>query len=596
MPGLQSKNLKVNYKEEELKVLKVFFSNPGGNVFVLLDSLTPEMKAALVARYSRSNDLSMQKLFLREFYGDMELQLVQILANIYPNICKDNNEKVQKFNNRVLNEYGDDSVREIVTPIIGVELIDQITAKIIEDSKLFSGIEKSTRYLDFSKGVELNEEGEIIGYDKNSRVYLYLVPESIEESNYKNMYESTLDELFEFYKKLEAEVFKKLKEENPLENQKFPSSYEKDELISYDKLSEEEKEAAKKAYDQALMTQTHDVCRNILPMATLTNLGWSSNFREVGEKIAEMLADKNKEVNKVGDEIYKQLKFYAPTLINWIELEHGKEYINNIKMRKELDPLVERYLNDAIKEYQETNDIKYSDEDIKLLRDKYENDAEVEFVTSILYPFSSLDYKELEKVVKSNKELQNVTIDWVKKLRGDNRRNKLPNAGENVGIKIEFNIPISIWRDLQRHRNLTQLRQEYTIFNGYEIPEKVEEIGYGKEFMDKIDAVNNLYIALHSKEKTRPYAQEVVTFSHKIKTVFTADLKEWTWMIELRTSKQGDPRYVKLMRELYEKIVKEIPFADKIMVHVNKGDNNNDNDDNLGRLYSLYKNMKRKNK
>ena len=493
----------------------------------------------------------MQKLFLSEIFGNIE--------------SRKNNKNVPEFNNRVLKKYGDDSVREIGTPIIGVELIDQITAKIIKDSKLFSEIEKSTRYLDFSKGVKLNEEGEIIGYDENSGVYLYLVPEIIEESNYKNMYESTLDELFEFYKKLEAEVFKKLKEENPLENQKFPSSYEKDELISYDELSEEEKEAAKKAYNQALRAETYDICRNILPMATLTNLVWSSNFREVGEKIAEMLADKNKEVNKVGDEIYKQLKFYAPTIINLIELEYGKEYIDNIKMRKELNPLVERYLNDAIKEYQETNDIKYSDEDIKLLRDKDENDAKVESVTYVLYLFSSLDFEELKKVVKSNKELQNVTINWTKKLRGNNREDKLPDADENVRTKIELNMPISIWldiwQDLQRYRNLTQFRQEPSIFNGYEIPIKIEEIGYGKEFMDEINAVNNLYIALHSDEKTKPYAQEVVTFSHKIKTVFISDLKEQTLMSELRTSKQGDQRYVKLMRELYEEIVNEMPFA-----------------------------------
>ncbi|MGC8649130.1 MAG: FAD-dependent thymidylate synthase [Candidatus Micrarchaeia archaeon] len=583
MPGIT--NYRIGYTEEEKEILKTFFSSQG-NVFIIYPLLNIQIITALIARYSRSTELSIQKLFLKEFYPNMDLQEVELKRKLNKISYNNYDKKTMEIINRILGEYGDDSVAEVPNVAIGLEGMDQLTIKYIEGHRLFSGIEKSTRYIDYSLPLKLDNEGNIIGYDKErvSKFYLYKVPKAIADSNKKEWYEQVMDELFEFYKKTELEVKKKLKEDEPLENQKFPD--DNGNMLEYNKLSEEHKISAKRAYEKAIEAKSYDICRSILPLATLTNMGLSENFRVLRETIAEMFASPNNEVKEIGEKMYNELENYAPNLINWLKNKHGQNYISNLKKRNGKE-IIKTLLEQSIKEYVENgHKIEYNDKELNILRKENEEQNINEIVTNFLYPTTNLEYSELKKIVESNEELKRKVFDEIIKLRGDNRRNKIGAEGSGINYKIEFIIPISIWRDLQRHRNLTQIRQEFTIFNGYEIPKVIDDLGYGGEFIDKMNRVNELFIDLYANEKLKPYAQDVVTFAHKIKTVFMADLPELTWIIELRTSKGGDDRYRRLMYNLYEDLKKEQLNLSSVMRHVSPYDIN---ETNLTRLYNLYK-------
>ncbi len=95
------------FTEREKETLKDHFSNLDKNVFILT---TPKQvdRGALMSRYSRSSK-SMRRIFLDEFLN--------------------NPERGEEFYNRVLIEYGDDSVAELGLIQVAIEDISNIAVR-----------------------------------------------------------------------------------------------------------------------------------------------------------------------------------------------------------------------------------------------------------------------------------------------------------------------------------------------------------------------------------------------------------------------------------------------------------------------------------
>ena len=114
------------FSDSEKGVLAKHFSNVNDSVFAII---TPKQvdRGALMSRYSRT-DKSMRRIFLDEF-----LQ---------------NESRGEEFYNRVLLEYGDDSVAELGEAQIAIEGLSNIAVKKIEDRRIgLSYLEKSSRYV-----------------------------------------------------------------------------------------------------------------------------------------------------------------------------------------------------------------------------------------------------------------------------------------------------------------------------------------------------------------------------------------------------------------------------------------------------------------
>ena len=121
------------FSNNERKILEKHFSNSDKNVFAVI---TPRQvdRGALMSRYSRT-DKSMRKIFLDEFLK--------------------NKKRGEEFYDRVLLEYGDDSVAELGIAQIAVEGLSNIAVKKIEDRRIgFSYLEKSSRYVSWDKKVK----------------------------------------------------------------------------------------------------------------------------------------------------------------------------------------------------------------------------------------------------------------------------------------------------------------------------------------------------------------------------------------------------------------------------------------------------------
>ena len=126
-----------NFSSIERSTLNQHFSNVDKAVFAII---TPRQvdRGALMSRYSRS-DKTMRRIFLDEFIS--------------------NPTRGEEFYNKILNEYGDDSVAELGEAQIAIEWISNIAAKKIEDQRIgLSYLEKSSRYVTFDKKIHNKSE------------------------------------------------------------------------------------------------------------------------------------------------------------------------------------------------------------------------------------------------------------------------------------------------------------------------------------------------------------------------------------------------------------------------------------------------------
>src|SRR5256885_2025618 len=124
---------------EETAVLEQHFTNADESLFGLTN-LPEVVKGALFARYSRTGK-SLRRLFLDEFYveGDQnETAASTALA------------RAEDLYSRVFNEYGDDSVAQLVGVHLAVEGASNILTKILERGRLMSYLEQSTRYVPYN--------------------------------------------------------------------------------------------------------------------------------------------------------------------------------------------------------------------------------------------------------------------------------------------------------------------------------------------------------------------------------------------------------------------------------------------------------------
>ncbi|HLE35095.1 MAG TPA: FAD-dependent thymidylate synthase, partial [Nitrososphaerales archaeon] len=232
------------FNEEEKAILKQHFSNVDKSVFAIT---TPKQvdRGALMSRYSRS-DKSMRRIFLDEF-----------LKN--PN-------RGEEFYNRVLLEYGDDSVAELGEAQIAIEGISNIAVQKIEDRRIgLSYLEKSTRYVAFHQKINGN--------------YKYYREPAIMNSRHADRYIEACDLDFDTYQKHLESMIKYVQEKESIEAMTFRDSDSGSDVPFGNLKNQKDVDAAKRIYTATTRAKALDILRSLLPAATITNVGITGNGR-----------------------------------------------------------------------------------------------------------------------------------------------------------------------------------------------------------------------------------------------------------------------------------------------------------------------------
>jgi len=514
-----------DFSDREKSILDQHFSNTDKHVFAII---TPRQvdRGALMSRYSRS-DKTMRKIFLDEFITN-------------PNRGKE-------FYSKILSEYGDDSVAELGEAQLAVEWISNIAAKKIEDGRIgLSYLEKSSRYIPFDKKV--------------GNKYNYYRDERILKSKYADLYIESCDNAFDVYSKSIDLMQKFISEIEPIDDFVYFDSISISEKPFSKLTNKQDIESAKKVYKSTVRSRALDILRNLLPAATLTNLGITGNGRAFEYLLTKLYCSELTELRNLASLLNSELDCVIPSFIKRVNEKHGKSlqlFITNTN--REISKLTDNYLGNLQPDY--------SPQDVRLIDYTDSKDALVKVVSAILYENAhGQSLYDIIKLVESfTQEKIKEIISAYTKFRG-NRRHRPGRAFEMVEYLFEMFTNFGMFRDLHRHRILTIERQLLSTKHGYDIPKEVIYSGIEKDFKDCMYLSDNVYRNL---AKTMPYeAQYAVNFAYKYPYFIKINLRELYHMVELRTIAQGHPDYRYICQEIYKKVNDAHPLLTKGMKFV----------------------------
>ncbi|MDN3504643.1 MAG: FAD-dependent thymidylate synthase [Rhabdochlamydiaceae bacterium] len=505
-----------NYEEfskSQLQILDRYVSNPTSNVFVLRN-LPEVIKGALFSRYSRSC-LGLRSLLLKDFILNEETAFGEIVSEVKDEVDAQvvAIKKAQNFYDRILDGYGDDSIGELGGAHLALENISMLAAKEIEDSRIGgSPLEKSTRYIYFDQKVD----GE----------YLFYKEDTLMTSAFRETYLETCVMLFDTYGKLIP----------PLTEQ-IEKSFPREENVS------------KVAYTAALRAKVLDCLRGLLPASAMTNMGVFGNGRFF-ETMIQKLNNKNLlEFQHLGKKSYDELSKVMPSFVRRSEQGHRHQKAF-CQFKEKMDSKLK-----ALASYHSEKIPASENQAVKLV--DFDPTAPTKLAAGLLY----------EKCMSSLSDLQNYSTNMSDQERmelfaatcdsRENRRHKSPRALEQVFFTFDLLADFGVYRDLQRHRMLTQERQLLTCDYGYYIPEEIKGNKMEKVYCDALDQAKDVFD--HIFVQLPEEAQYVVPMAYNVRWYFHVNLRALQWMCELRSSPQGHASYRFLAQEMACQVIKKFP-------------------------------------
>jgi thymidylate synthase ThyX len=499
------------FSEEYRQKISCYVTNIDSNIFAL-KNLPEVIKGALFSRYSRSN-LGLRELLFKEFVaGDDEAAFADIAGFVegQENAIK----KAQSFYDRVLDGFGDDSIGELGGAHIAVEDISMMAAKIIEDSRIGgSPLEKSTRYLFFDRKV-------------NGEYRFYKEP-ILMASAYREKYLETCNMLFDTYSNLIA----------PLTEH-------------FEVLIPQTTEVSEKAYRSSIRAKVLDCLRGLLPTSALTNVGLYGNGRFFDGLVRKLNCHNLAEMQDIGKKSFDELSKIIPSFIRRSSADHAnfKEYADFYSsMQAEIKIITERCLTNKSKSNVEAG--------VRLV--DCDDDAVVKVVAALLFAGSQSDLKTLRDTVREmDPEQATMILEAACNTRG-NRRHKSPRALENAYFTFELVSDFGCYRDLQRHRILTQERQLLSCDYSYVVPEEIKGTSVEKEYCAALDKAKKAYDEI--VQEFPEEAQYVIPMAYNIRWYFNINLRALQWVCELRSIAAGHSNYRTIAQNMARAVCERFP-------------------------------------
>jgi thymidylate synthase ThyX len=511
------------FTAEEQKALAPFFTNLDRPVFGL--KLPQEVAGALFSRYSRSTK-SLRLTFFDEFLGDPELGLKDLLGA--QTSASDDSAALKKarvFYNRVLVGYGDDSVAQLGGAHLACENISNVAAKLLEDARIgMAPLEKSTRYVRFD---QKNAAGE----------YPFYREPRIMASRHRDAYLEVMNLLFDTYSRQMEPMLEFVAKSLPIEELEVrdPTSGK---ALSYDESKRDDKlrRWAESAYRATVRAHACDVLRSYLPAATLTNVGLFGVGQAFEYLLSKLYSHELSEAKELAAAMHGELNQLIPSFVKRAQVN---DYINGISAGAK--SLAQETLNNLPVNLSEP-----------VVLVDYDRHAEEKVIAALLYPHARQPLQQLREIAlrMDANEKRRVLQEHFSKRR--HRRDKPGRSFENVYYTFDILGNLGLYRDLHRHRILTQERQDFTTVHGYDAPQEIEKAGFNAEFDGCMTAAADLYEKIY--RDLAGEAQYVVPFAYKIRWYMKMNLREAVHLCELRTMPQGHPDYRFIALEMWRKI------------------------------------------
>ena len=390
-------------------------------------------------------------------------------------------EKAADFHERWVLGYGHASVAEHAVLHLAVENISRIACDTLEDNRLASYTEKSSRYQVFPES------------------YYHIPSELDNQPSLNKIYRETCDALFRDYQRCIDGCVQYLSAQHP----------------------QRDKERAG-TYNLRLRRIATDSARLLLPAATLTNVGVTANARVLEHAISKLLSSELEEERVLGEELRERSRSITPTLI---------KYANVVP-----------YLTETSREQREISrkgepeppaSLSKGSSPVRVSLVEWDEQAEEKLAAALVYRYSSCSYSQVWRQVleMGAEERQDIIARCTASLGPHDAPVR---EFELVGYTFEFSMDYGAYREFKRHRMMSYIPQPPTVAHGYRVPQVIADAGLEELFGEAMARVERAYDQI--AETSPAAAQYLVTHAHYRRILARLNLRECYHLFKLRTS------------------------------------------------------------
>ena len=524
----------------------------------------PEILAYAMAKYSRS------RLSMRESLTEISSQ------------------RAEQFLNTFYFQYGHRSIADLAHIAFAVERLSLLAAIVLVDETRWDGQERSTRYQNFL------ESG-------------WFFPGFGEDSESAQLYSRTIEHLFATYQRVSAAVLDLLRAR----------------VARPEALKPE-------AYDRTLRARAFDVARYLLPLATNTSLGQIVSARTLEIQVSRLLSHPAAEVRLLGEKLREAaigpawnvnaraaqafvdklavaeqgtglrdqesvesaLKGHEFTrAVNTVD-EHGalapEESFSSLAA--EAAALLTREIRTAptLVKYAQPNPYRIQTQAelaqaaAEILKNhpvaaaplvdlvERTESLEVEIASTLLYSASHYPYRQIRDLVSGlpgSRVLE--IVDLGLKHRGSHDE-ALRAFHAGAALRFDIHMDIGGFRDMHRHRRVTQIIQGFTGQHGYETPGAADlpagadilaEAGVLADYCSAIEAAHraSAQIAAAPAPEAAESAKYLLPLATRIRALFKMDFAEAQYISELRSAPAGHFSYRRVAWEMFLALQRQHP-------------------------------------
>jgi flavin-dependent thymidylate synthase len=418
------------FNSDKRILLSNFVTNTSGNVYAFRN-LPEEVKAMLFSLVSRSS-----KGFRENLLELLTMEETNKLLKAFTDVAKNmpnTTKKASSFHEKWVLKHRHMSIAEHAVASLAFENVSIIAAKAVENTRLASYLERSTRYQVFEKG-------------------RYVKPAEI-KGEMVEVYNHSMNKLFDFYNECVEHVQHAF-------IQQLADNMEEKKAVSIAKV------------------KACDVCRYILPAGTLTSFVMTANARSYMHAISKLAAGRLPEERMLANKMREELSKVMPT---FGRADGNEEYLSCTEAL--LERLAKEY---GTKMHHETPKQNYA----KLLF--YDKLTDERVASALLYKHLNVDYSSL--INKINRE---EAVKIIRKSTEHLDEKSWPLRGfEFSHYVFEIVVDYGAYRDIQRHRICSMVAQPLGCELGFETPAMLKHMGLSGDYKRCMEDARRAYEAL----------------------------------------------------------------------------------------------------
>jgi thymidylate synthase ThyX len=414
-------------------------------------------------------------------------------------------EQSAKFHEKWVVGYGHASVAEHAVLHIAFENVSRLAIESIEGNRLASYTEKSTRYQKW-------------GSDD------FFIPRELEGHPLLDEYVDTVRLLFRTYEE----------SQEPVRNLV---------LVQFPRRENEKDEA----WDRRIRSKYVDVCRFLLPAASLANVGMTANARVLESMIRKMLSHELMEVREIGEKIKEVAKAETPTLVKYADaVPYLIETVGEFSTTPLTFPLGE---GEAI-----------ADDWCTLI--SYDQDGEEKVLAAALFRFGGMSYAEALGYVKALKDTERAKL--AESLLGRLGKYDVPlRELEYSTYVFDLVMDQGAYAEFKRHRMMSQTPQRLTTHLGYATPRLITESGFEPKYDAAMQSAGRMFEKLCAVSPD--IAQYVVPNGFNRRVLAEFNLREAFAFCQLRSASNAHFSIRRIAQRVYEEISRVHPVLAKYM-------------------------------